>query len=1606
MRKDNAFGSRGQLRFPTLPHVRSLILISFLLHLALGAVAHGLNPPAIQSPGSTSSPGPTESDLTPTFTWSSVSGATGYGLYIRDVTANTLVYNNPGGPKTGTSFTLPSGYLSNNGHAYRWAMTTFSGGSEGAQSSYRYFQTPAATLGPPSIQSPGSSSSPGPTESDLTPTFTWNLVSGASGYGLYIRDVTANSLIYENVGGPKTGTSFTLPSGYLSNNGHAYRWAMTSFNGATEGSQSGYRYFQTPTTAFNPPSIVSPGSTSSPGPTESDLTPTFTWNSVSGASGYGLYIRDVTADTLVYDNVGGPKTGTSFTLPSGYLSNNGHAYRWAMTSFNGTTEGSQSGYRYFQTPTAALNPPSIVSPGGTSSPGPTESDLTPTFTWNSVSGASGYGLYIRDVTADTLVYDNVGGAKTGTSVRLRGGYLSNNGHAYRWAMTSFNGATEGAQSGYRYFQTPATTLSPPSIQSPGSTLSPGPTEPDLTPTFTWNSMSGASGYGLYIRDVTTNTLIYENVGGPKTGTSFTLPSGYLSNNGHAYRWAMTSFNGATEGAQSGYRYFQTPTTAVGPPSIQSPGSTSSPGPTESDLTPTFTWSSVAGASGYGLYIRDVTTDTLIYNNVGGPKTGTSFTLPAGYLADNGHSYRWAMTSFSGSAESAQSGYRYFQTSSSSGVFRLGFPLAGLSPYSASISSVFDHSMTAQFTPGGGVVAFTGEQGTVVDANEPPATGSNGALLYSYKKQNGGAFLVNGHYVGTATGSGTLNYDGHPGYDYPTVVGTNVYAAEAGWVEAANTNANDPGGRYIRIQHDPHGYQTQYLHLDSLNVSLGATITRGQLIGKSGNTGASTGPHLHFEVKKLVGGAWKAVDPYGWTGSGSDPYSVTTNVQLWGDDAPGAIQLGIDVSHYQNDVGPINWAAVHSSGRRFAFVKASESYDVPDNYTTTNLQGAAGAGLLVGGYHLLRPDFPKFPSDWTGSAVAEADYFLSRLGSYSNTGNLPPVLDLEGSYGLSASALQQYVAAWLERVNAQTGRTPIIYTTRSVAVFLNLSVDFAEYPLWIATDDGDSVGVPEYLGNTWPGWRFKQYRFGENGGTCPGVTGPVDLDSFNGDHGALVSLAGENPSDVVAPLISSLSITPTSLAVGSSFTVSYTVSDQGGSGLKKVVLRRTSGDGSQSDPGWQDIKTNLLAGDGPVSGSFTDAPCVSGTCWYGIAVFDQANNSKDERQANLGPIKRTVTPRITVTSPAGGEVWQAGTVQNITWTSQGVSGNVRLILSVNGYPQSPDISTSTANDGTFSWTIPQNQTPGSSYEIAVQSVAGGGFDLSDGQFTISPASDGSNPSVTITSPTGSSSYQSATASLNIAGTASDNLAVAEVRWTNNRGGSGLAAGTSNWAANGIALAAGANVITVTAKDASGNIGTDSVLVTFGSNDSTRPSITIASPTSASNYLTSTGVVTLGGNAADDVGITQVEWSNSRGGSGVASGTDSWAVPEISLSSGQNVISVVATDQAGNSRAATLAVTYTPPGEPLWSGPVVPSAVNLSGNRYFAISFDRLIGTDSNLIRVQGSSDLGVWHDATAAMIQVGEPVLLGEGLRERVTMRCPFPIGDPNAADLRFLRLSD
>lgn len=90
------------------------------------------------------------------------------------------------------------------------------------------------------------------------------------------------------------------------------------------------------------------------------------------------------------------------------------------------------------------------------------------------------------------------------------------------------------------------------------------------------------------------------------------------------------------------------------------------------------------------------------------------------------------------------------------------------------------------------------------------------------------------------------YKMHHGIDFAASIGTPVYATGKGVVKSAHYGSGY--GKMVKIDHG-FGYMSIYGHLSKYIVSKGDTVERGQLIGYTGSTGVSTGPHLHYEIRK-------------------------------------------------------------------------------------------------------------------------------------------------------------------------------------------------------------------------------------------------------------------------------------------------------------------------------------------------------------------------------------------------------------------------------------------------------------------------------------------------------------------------------------------------------------------------------------------------------------------------------------------------------------------------------------------------------------------------------------------------------------------------------------
>ncbi len=99
---------------------------------------------------------------------------------------------------------------------------------------------------------------------------------------------------------------------------------------------------------------------------------------------------------------------------------------------------------------------------------------------------------------------------------------------------------------------------------------------------------------------------------------------------------------------------------------------------------------------------------------------------------------------------------------------------------------------------------------------------------------------------------------HAGTDFGAATGTPVVAAYSGNVALADLMGGY--GLAVVLDHQKFGQQTLYAHLSEIFVQPGQVVEQGTVIGRVGNTGNSTGPHLHFEVRQLTNQGWVAADP--------------------------------------------------------------------------------------------------------------------------------------------------------------------------------------------------------------------------------------------------------------------------------------------------------------------------------------------------------------------------------------------------------------------------------------------------------------------------------------------------------------------------------------------------------------------------------------------------------------------------------------------------------------------------------------------------------------------------------------------------------------------------
>lgn len=265
--------------------------------------------------------------------------------------------------------------------------------------------------------------------------------------------------------------------------------------------------------------------------------------------------------------------------------------------------------------------------------------------------------------------------------------------------------------------------------------------------------------------------------------------------------------------------------------------------------------------------------------------------------------------------------------------------------------------------------------------------------------------------------------------------------------------------------------------------------------------------------------------------------------------------GPDVASYQHPSGAsIDWGAVKRSGRTFAIVKATEGTNYTNPYFTGDWAGIRNAGLFRGSYHFARPALP------ISTAVDQARYYVSRIGTNPMPTDLPPILDLEEAGGLSPAALIMWAQTWLDTVRQLTGKRPMLYTyPYFFRTALANTPAFYRYPLWIADYSGSSS--PTTLG--WQTWTFWQYTAGA---TVSGIRGgSVDMSRYNGSP-SMLNWFTSNWTNTFPETAPFAPLSVSAAAGDASARVSWMPNDDGGRPVTSYVVTASPGGQTVTVPG--------------------------------------------------------------------------------------------------------------------------------------------------------------------------------------------------------------------------------------------------------------------------------------------------------------------------------------------------------------------------------------------------------------------------------------------------------
>ncbi|MDP3148808.1 MAG: FISUMP domain-containing protein [Ignavibacteria bacterium] len=508
------------------------ILVSLLAFTSCKKDASNpVNTDTVPSPPTLSTPKDTSSNIAVpvVLAWNESSGAKSYTLQVSSSSSfSSFVFNKS--EITEMTQQIPDlNYLA----VYYWRVSATNSAGTSDWSKVWSFTTTGEAAFVPQLSLPAN----GAIDQKLSPVLTWNNTSNANSYTLQI---STNSSFTSFVLDEDSLTTTTKQINDLIGS-TTYYWRVSAVNNfGTKGWSETWSF--TTGVAPAPPVLLSPID----GSTDVSLSPTLTWNASTNATSYTLQVSTSSSFSSFVYNQSSTTTNKQITGLT-----NSTKYFWRVSTTNNFGTSNPSAVWSFTTGTPP-EPPTLATP----TDGATDISLSPTLTWNASGGATSYTLQVS--TNNSFSSFLVNQSVTAVTKQITGLTLATK---YYWRVSATGNFGTSNPSAFWSFTTGAVPLAPILLEPQH-----GSTELSLSPTLTWNSVSGATSYKLQVSKGSSFTnlllVVFDSDIGNVNNKIITGLKGLTR-----YYWRLQALNNFGSSAFSNTFYFTTTGACPSVPSL-------------------------------------------------------------------------------------------------------------------------------------------------------------------------------------------------------------------------------------------------------------------------------------------------------------------------------------------------------------------------------------------------------------------------------------------------------------------------------------------------------------------------------------------------------------------------------------------------------------------------------------------------------------------------------------------------------------------------------------------------------------------------------------------------------------------------------------------------------------------------------------------------------------------------------------------------------------------------------------------------------------------------------------------------------------------------------